>query len=78
MLDQLVKELNVLPIDLVFKKMAILWVVKHLDQWIDKNEISNKIDFPSFDAKTSLFKKSDGQKFVDYLGPLILILCFSL
>lgn len=26
------KELNVLPVDLLYKKMAILWVVKHLDQ----------------------------------------------
>jgi len=24
------KELNVLPVDLIFKKMAILWGVKHL------------------------------------------------
>ena len=28
-----------------------------------------KSAFRSFDAKTSLFKKSVGQKFVDFLGP---------
>jgi len=64
------KEFNVLPVDFVFKKMAIMWVVKHLDQWVEKNEISNKRAFRSFDAKTSLCKKSVGQKFVDYLGPI--------
>ena len=50
--------------------MAIMWVIKHLDQWVEKNEISNKRAFRSFDAKTSLCKKSVGQKFVDYLGPI--------
>ncbi|KAL4126805.1 hypothetical protein QTP88_011014 [Uroleucon formosanum] len=64
------KEFNVLPVDLVFKKMAIMWVIKHLDKWVEKNEISNKRAFRSFDAKTSFCKKSVGQKFVDYLGPI--------
>ncbi|KAL4131531.1 hypothetical protein QTP88_008826 [Uroleucon formosanum] len=64
------KEFSLLPVDFVFKKMAIMWVIKHLDQWVEKNEISNKRAFRSFDAKTSLCKKSVGQKFVDYLGPI--------
>lgn len=72
------RELNVLPVDLLLKKMAILWVIKHLDQWVDKNVFSKKRAFRSFDAVTSLFKKSVGQKFVDFLGPFTIILCLSI
>lgn len=53
------KEFNVLTVDSVFRKMAIMWVITHLDQkGVDKNEISNKRAYRSFEAKTLLFKKS--------------------
>jgi len=56
-------EFNILfPVDLTYKKIAILWEVKNLDQWVDKNEIYNKLIFRSFDEKTILFKKTLGQK----------------
>jgi hypothetical protein len=36
------KLLNVLPVDLLFKKIAILWVSKNIDNWITKNNGKQK------------------------------------
>jgi hypothetical protein len=59
----------VLPVDLLFKKIAILWVGKNIDSWITKNNGKSKRENLAYDVKVIYFKKSFGQKFVDYLGP---------
>lgn len=58
-----------MPVDLLFKKIAILYIVNNLNNWINLNEISNKRKTVAHDTKVIYFKKSFGHRLVDYLGP---------
>lgn len=44
------KLINVLPVDLLFKKNSILLVVKNLNNWINLNEIINKNETIAYDT----------------------------
>jgi len=56
------KLLNVLPVDLLFKKIVILC------NWRTKNYEKTKRKHLAYDVKVTYFKKMFGQKFVDSLG----------
>jgi len=57
-------------VDLLFKKTAILWVGKNIDDWRNKNSEKAKREHLAYDVKVIYLKKSFGQKFVDFLGPI--------
>ena len=63
------RELGVLPIRLLYKKIAIMNLVKKFN--LDKyhKESSNKRELRKFDLTVNYTNKSYGQCFVDYLGP---------
>lgn len=44
--------------DLSFKKIAILWVVNNLKNWVNLNEKLNKRETVAYDSKVIYFKKS--------------------
>jgi len=63
------RELGVLPIRLLYKKIAIMYLVKKFN--LDKyhNKLSNKRELRKYDLTVNYTNKSFGQCFVDYLGP---------
>lgn len=62
------KSFNVLPFKLLFNKVAIIWLIKNFNYWV--NHINNnKRKYLALNAKGIYFKKSFGKKFVNYLSP---------
>lgn len=60
--------------DLLLKKIDILWAIINVNNWINVDEISDKRKTRAYSAMVIYYlKKSFGQKSMDYL--LILTLC---
>lgn len=67
------QELKVLPVKLIYKKFAILWVVKNINNWFNKTTIDLKRMDRAYNATVSYTNTSFGQRFLDYQGPI----CFN-
>lgn len=57
------KELRVLPFNLVYRKFAILWVVKIIDIWFDINISESKRKERAYNAIIAYTNSSFGQRF---------------
>lgn len=59
-----------LPVRQLYKKISIIFIIKHLN--IDKlhNDNCHKRDPRKYDLAVKCTNKSFGQAFVDYLGPI--------
>jgi len=65
--------------NLLFKSIiVILWVINNSNNWGNLNERLNKRETLAYDPTVIYLKKSFGQRLVDYLGPIILIICLLL
>jgi len=62
------KQLEVLPVEIVYKKVTILYIVKNYETYLDKENIRIQREVRTFDVKINYCKKSFGQKYIDYLG----------
>jgi hypothetical protein len=62
-------QLNVLPFESLYKKIAILFIIKNINSWIELENRCNKKELRAYDVKQKFMKKAFGQRFVDYLGP---------
>ncbi|KAF0711369.1 myb-like protein D [Aphis craccivora] len=62
------KELKVLPINSLYKKFAIMWVVKNMENWYNADKSKQTRENRAYDAKINYTNTSFSQKFVDYLG----------
>jgi len=63
------KEFGVLPIRLLYKKIAIMYMIKKFNLDNNYNEINNKREMIKYDMTIKFANKSFGQRFVDYQGP---------
>lgn len=63
------KLLNVLPVESVYKKISIIYIIKNYENFFVVEKIRKKREMMAFDVRVLYCKKAFGQKFVDYLGP---------
>ena len=63
------KEFGVLPIRFLYKKIAIMYLVKNFNMDKDHKDLSRIREYRKYDLTVKYAYKSFGQCFVDYLGP---------
>lgn len=60
--------LSVLPVKSLFKKIAIIWMVRNNTISMNLSNSSDKKEFNAY-MKIKFTKKAFGKKFIDNLGP---------
>lgn len=58
-----------MPIISLYKKFAIMWVVKNMENWYNTDKFKQTRENKAYDVKINYMNTSFGQTFVDYLGP---------
>lgn len=60
---------NVLPVESVYKKVSIMYIIKNYEHFFVVENIRKKRELMVFDVKVFYCKKTFGQHFIDYLSP---------
>lgn len=58
-----------MPVQFIYKKFSIIWVVKNINNWFSIYTLDFKRKDRVYNATVAYTNSSFGQRFLNYLGP---------